>query len=577
MNGGATTRPRGPIRNVNGRRRARRMLLAVAALVPAVVANGNISGPPLAAAAPTQPSTTTAALPTPTAPGWSGTVTVDEVVHIDAHDVDGLGDMIDSHYTVNYTLDGTLVTGETAPSGNGVDSWLAFQQYTSVDATATFNTVSNFGGTTVDTVTGSGDYQADRRADGPVFMIGARPDSLGDAVTIDLYSQSDPDVVQTVGTRNFCSPDFTQTPPVTICTLSDYSPLVGVQYRSIRVPVDDAAHTHSIDTTIVTNVQTADPDSFDTVTTTIHLTRPPDRDVDGIPDREDNCPDNTNPDQSDANSDGIGDACTGHVIITATFGAGTSELTTLTVLGPATVILGRGFPTTDADVPAGLSVWSLTPSPTGTTIAGVHCSDDPDSTGTTGTSGTISTNVDPGETVACTVDLVASQVGYIRVAAVFIDAFGSPQLTLDGTPSGVLDTTDTDTPELTVPAAPGDHQTSLSVRDGTGADVVISNITCDPAATPNPTNTSISFHVTAGETVSCTVTVRPNDALMTVLVHTTPATGAAAVLLSGALTGRAGDGGAIVHHGPTGQLQRRRHRAQRLGRRSCSLHRWHLA
>jgi Thrombospondin type 3 repeat len=36
---------------------------------------------------------------------------------------------------------------------------------------------------------------------------------------------------------------------------------------------------------------------------------PPDRDGDAVPDAEDNCPDNANPDQEDTNGAGRGDAC----------------------------------------------------------------------------------------------------------------------------------------------------------------------------------------------------------------------------------------------------------------------------
>jgi hypothetical protein len=36
---------------------------------------------------------------------------------------------------------------------------------------------------------------------------------------------------------------------------------------------------------------------------------PPDMDADGVPDVQDNCPNVPNPDQADANRNGIGDAC----------------------------------------------------------------------------------------------------------------------------------------------------------------------------------------------------------------------------------------------------------------------------
>ncbi len=45
------------------------------------------------------------------------------------------------------------------------------------------------------------------------------------------------------------------------------------------------------------------------VTEIITLTVLSDRDGDGVPDNEDNCPDHPNPDQEDADGDGIGDAC----------------------------------------------------------------------------------------------------------------------------------------------------------------------------------------------------------------------------------------------------------------------------
>ena len=39
---------------------------------------------------------------------------------------------------------------------------------------------------------------------------------------------------------------------------------------------------------------------------------PPDRDGDGVPDAQDNCPNTPNPDQADKDGDGIGDACDNH-------------------------------------------------------------------------------------------------------------------------------------------------------------------------------------------------------------------------------------------------------------------------
>jgi len=41
----------------------------------------------------------------------------------------------------------------------------------------------------------------------------------------------------------------------------------------------------------------------------VELTPLPDRDHDGVPDVEDNCPDVPNPDQADSDQDGVGDAC----------------------------------------------------------------------------------------------------------------------------------------------------------------------------------------------------------------------------------------------------------------------------
>ena len=73
---------------------------------------------------------------------------------------------------------------------------------------------------------------------------------------------------------------------------------------------------------------------------------PNDRDSDGIPDNEDNCPDDYNPGQEDTDGDGIGDACEGQpgppvVDITSTSWV-TVAVLSLGTIGGAGIVISKG-------------------------------------------------------------------------------------------------------------------------------------------------------------------------------------------------------------------------------------------
>lgn len=137
-----------------------------------------------------------------------------------------------------------------------------------------------------------------------------------------------------------------------------------------------------------------------------------DRDADGLRNRDDNCPDTPNPDQSDQDGNGMGDACQGITILAATFGSDPPSLvagcrarqTLLAVVadprGPSQGVTGQVFLN---DVPAGtVRLASLAAPPAG------------------------SAPLPPGQLFGASVALRLASTGDLRVELVATDRLGRP-------------------------------------------------------------------------------------------------------------------------------------------------------
>lgn len=222
-----------------------------------------------------------------TSPADMGTYSVAETVVFEGSALDSIGNSIPKD-NFNWLLDGMLFqTGDDSFETGSV----ALGTHTvTLEAT--------------DALAGQGSVSVS-------ICVTDLPTARNDTASTDANSDVTIDVLANDFDLNQCS-GFVLVPPRITGVVSDGKGVVTISPAGYFVNYDPRGHFNDIeegDTVTESFIYTIEDDGFATVTVTITGTGDTDSDNDGIPDDQDNCPDDHNPDQADFDGDGKGDVC----------------------------------------------------------------------------------------------------------------------------------------------------------------------------------------------------------------------------------------------------------------------------